>query len=332
MTADLFKILNYYSIQLNGKPLAYVQGKGFFLVERYRDNVTGEQKSVFESFDGTTTLFDLPQDTKVYYLDNDKSLAQLVRDGVATVPQDSRNSVGIGAAGWRFTVANAELSDAQERIAEKYGIEDLAAEYENPFLKQILSELRKLTIEVIERATRNKKGKREILLIWEQVRKQAEQNNLVELEDLRDRLLRLSGKQKRGENAALIREAKKEIREELWGKVIRTLKIWTAVVVFFVSVPLAVSFTMTMHKKEIINQKETEKTVADSVPTLTEARIKQMINLYNSQHSETNIYQWREGKIIEFLTRNYTALTDTDLQKAIDTLATTRYPFWKTKH
>ena len=329
MIADLLNILNSYSIALHGKPLAYIQNRGFYLVEGYQDQSTGEIRYMLTSLDGTTTLFDVPKGQKVYHLDSEKSITQLVRDGVAAGSLLGRSAAAMQSQGYRFTVGNLDLSQEQERIAEKYGIEDLSQMYENVFLKQILREIRKLTIEAIERATRNKKGKREILLVWEQVKEQAEQNNFVELEDLRDRLLRLAGKQKRGENASLIREAKREIREELWGKVVRTLKIWTTVVVFFTAVAVAIAVNVKSSDRRTMGQSLAKsENVLTRKDTLTLERIERAIDRHN-RTTRDEIYPWREEKIKAYLLKNFASLSDERLGEMIDTLATTKYPFWK---
>ena len=329
MIADLLKILNSYSIALHGKPLAYVQNRGFYLVESYQDQTTGEIRYMLTSLDGTTTLFDVPKGQRVYHLDSERSITEFVRDSVASGSLLGRSVGAMQSQGYRFTVGSLDLSQEQERIAEKYGIEDLSQMYENVFLKQILQEIRKLTIEAIERATRNKKGKREILLVWEQVKEQAEQNNFVELEDLRDRLLRLSGKQKRGENASLIREAKREIREELWGKVVRTLKIWTTVVVFFTAVAVAVAVNVNTSDRRPEGQSLAEnENVLTRKDTLTLERIERAIDRHN-RTSQDEIYKWRAEKIKNYLLKNYPSLSDERLREMIDTLATTKYPFWR---
>jgi len=327
MIADLLKILNFYSQAINGKPLVYIKDKGFFLLETATDD-NGQVKFIYEGLDGTTTLFDLPDGTKVYRLDSHQSVAQLVREIGATSALHGRSVFAAQAQGWRFTVADFQLSQQQQRLAEKYNIEDLAQQYENPFLRQILTELRVLTVQAIEKAVRNKKSKREILLTWEQIRQQAAQNNIVELEDLRDKLLRLSGKQKRGENASLIREAKKELRQEIQQKVLRTLKIWTVVVLFFSSLALGVSFRLNRHYSVASLSSDTTATTA---PALTQARINQAINHYNATHTD-KIYSWRQSKITLYLLRHYSAMTDDQLRQAIDTLATTAYPFWRNLH
>ena len=140
MIADLLKILNSYSIELHGKPLAYVNGQGFFLIETYRDENTGTQKYLLTSLDGTTTLFDLPEGQKLFRLDSEKNIAELMRNVVGTSALHGRNVFGTLSEHYRFVVGNTELSESQQRIAEKYNIEDLAQQYENAFLKQILQE------------------------------------------------------------------------------------------------------------------------------------------------------------------------------------------------
>ena len=285
------------------------------------------------SLDGRTTLFDVAKENRIYLLDSDKDVSELVRKVFGTLPQGGRNVGGGWSQGWRFVVGDTELTANQEAIADKYGIDDLSENFSNPYYKQILAEIRKLTIEAIERATRNKKSKKEILLLWDKVREQAEQNDYLGLEESRDELLKLAGKQKRGENASLIREAKKEIRDEIWGKVKRTLKIWTVVVLFFVSVSFSLLYSFS--GKTNLNQPKSNSIKTEqsqikrqSKQIISEQDIINAISKYNQIQSKGNqIYQWRKQKIIEALRGKQ--MTKQELDDTIKVMA--RSEFWKVK-
>ncbi len=326
MNSQIFYIHLLKALQRSlGERLVYIENKGFYIVQTYRDE--NGNHTTYESLDSTTTLFNVPKENKIYHLDKEKDIAELVRNAFGTLPLHGRNVGGAWSQGWRFVVGNTELTANQEAIAEKYGIDDLSESYDNPYYKQILAEIRKLTIEAIERATRNKKSKKQILLLWDKVRTQAEENDYLGLEGSRDELLKLAGKQKRGENASLIREAKKEIREELWSKVVRTLKIWTTVIIFFTGLGLSFSFYL---NNKILNTEKQTTEVKETVPTLTRERIAKAIDKHN-QTGGTIIYQWRREKIIEYLLSHYSTLSEAELQKAVDTLATTQITFWRQK-
>jgi len=306
-----------------GGRLAYIAGQGFFFVETY--STDEGTRHTFHSIDGLTTISEVPKEHQVYFLDDEKSLSELVRNIVATPALHGRNVFATQAQSWRYIVGNTDLTEAQERIAQKYDVQDIAQSYENEFYKQILKELRKLTVEALEKAIRNKKSKKNILLTWQKIQEAAQSNDFLALEEYRDELLRLSGKQKRGENAALIREAKREIRDEIWHKVIRTLKIWTTVVVFFAAVGLGLSYRVSS-KRVYIEPAEAE--TQEPVPQLTASRIDSLIDVHNRK-GKNIIYGWRREKIKEYLLSRYTTLSNAQLKQAIDTLSYTKYSFWK---
>ncbi len=267
----------------------------------------------------------MPKEHRVYFLDDEKSIAELVRNIVGTPALHGRNVFATQAQSWRYVVGNTDLTEAQERIAQKYDVQDIAQSYENEFYKQILRELRKLTVEALEKAIRNKKSKKNILLTWQKIQEAAQSNDFLALEDYRDELLRLSGKQKRGENAALIREAKREIRDEIWHKVIRILKIWTTVVMFFAAVGFGLSYRFGAKNHDT---EPTLEQLAQQAPQLTPSRIDSVIDEHN-RNGKNVIYSWRRQKIKEYLLSRYTTLSDAQLKQAIDTLSYTKYPFWK---
>ena len=305
--------------------LVYISGKGFYLRETYRSE-DGSLHDTYSSLDGLEQLLSLPVESKVYSLNDLKSTAELVRTVGGASSESGRITSGAWAIPYSYVYDDFDLNENEQKIAERYGIEDLSDGFDKDFMKLILKELRKLTVEAIKKSQTNRRSTTKIKQIYSEIRHYAEKNDFSALQDKKEELLRIIGRLVAAQNGTLIRETKKSILPV----VVRQLKIWTTVVVFFTAVGVGASFYIS-HKsnnqrtdagrEQVFNQKK-----ETNVP-LTKERIAQAIAEHNSR-SKQKIYRWRAEKITSYLLSHYTILSEAELRRAIDTLTTTTYPFW----
>ena len=305
--------------------LVYISGRGFYLRETYRTE-DGSLHDTYSSLDGLEQILSLPVESKVYALDDLKSVSELVRSVGGATSQQGRIASGAWTIPYSYVYDDFDLNENEQKIAERYGIEDLSDGFDKDFMKLILKELRKLTVEAIKKSQTNRRSTTKIKQIYSEIRHYAEKNDFSALQDKKEELLRIIGRLVAAQNGTLIRETKKSILP----LVVRQLKIWTTVVVFFTAIGVGASYYLSHKsnnkridagKEQVFNQKE------KTNQPLTRKRISQAIAEHN-RTSKHKIYRWRAEKITSYLLSHYTTLSEAELRKAIDTMTTTAYPFW----
>ena len=306
--------------------LVYISGRGFYLRETYRTE-DGSLHDTYSSLDGLEQILSLPVESKVYALDDLKSVSELVRSVGGMASQQGRITGGAWAIPYSYVYDDFDLNENEQKIAERYGIEDLSDGFDKDFMKLILKELRKLTVEAIKKSQTNRRSTTKIKQIYSEIRHYAEKNDFSALQDKKEELLRIIGRLVAAQNGTLIRETKKSILP----LVVRQLKIWTTVVVFFTAVGVGASFYLTRNNNASVQTETTSELTLDQLvqpdEPLTRERISQAIAEHN-RTSKQKIYRWRAEKITSYLLSHYTTLSEAELRRAIDTMSTTAYPFW----
>ena len=293
-------LINQFAIQLYGKPLAYVDKKGYYLVSRSGND------TLLESFDGETYLYpdNLSKDNNIYYLDMPKDLSLLCRNSFGTVSEHSRYTVATQS------LPVGELSESQKAIAEKYNLVDFSADFTGQ-QKDIAKATYHFIIEAIEKASMQKKSKTKIIQEYYRPALSAAQNkDFLELEKIKDEVLKYLGKQTRAEESRHVRKAE----EKIWKNVRRRL-FW-------------LSFFIVLSVFLLIGIFASRPTANTSAVTSVEVTLEpNYIENYIQEYEKNNhvkVYPWRRKKIISTLTGS--TMSE---QELIDTLEYYIEKAWK---
>jgi len=320
--AEILQILATHSKDLYGGELVYIEKQGFYI----------KNNGLYHSLDGLTTLSPEMTENKVFELSNSASVKTLLRTVVAPSALGSRSVFAQSPDGIRFVIGDSELSQEDfSRIEDKYEIYDLSPKYQNPYLQQLLREIRILTIEALARAERQRKRRSEIIKVWQKAQEYAEQNDFIKLEETRDRLLSLSGRQLSGVKNTIKRQVSEEFKEE-YKTFIRKIKIYiTVIITLFFSITLAGVSIRFKHIQSYVNQisikTAPQQNTTGKIKKLTEQDIIKAVSEYNQSVSKTNqITTWRKQKIINCLSGKN--INKQALRDSIEKFANPSYRFW----
>lgn len=297
MITDTYILLNYFSKELYNKDLAYIDQQGYFLVDRRGSELT------LRSLDGTTTLF--PEQEKdfptVIFLSDRKSLSQHSRNVVGTMSEHSRNTVAT------LSENVGEITKSQKALSEKYNIVDFSEKLLGT-QKQLAKLTYKLILESFEKAERQKKSKQKIIKeYYNPALLAVSDKNIVELENIKDELLKFLGKQERALEARQVQKAS----EKIWKHTKKRLRLLTAIIVFTV---LFFGAIILSRPHSDTSGQTSEKQKTETI--ITEKNFDQIIILYEKNTGQ-KVYEWRQkeikkrlpapqSKVVEMCNQNYT--------------------------
>lgn len=283
MNKETLILLNSMAITLYNKNLCYVDGHGYYLLEKIGDE---EQLC---TFDGTTTLYPKSSTNfpKYYMLDNVKSVSELCRNISATMPIQSRNEIETISKGV------GEITESEIKLAEKYNLIDFSQKLLG-IKKEMAYLTYRLILSALVKAEMSKKSKTKIIEeFYNEASNAVTEKNFLKLENVKDNVTKHLGMQHRMFEAHHVGIA----TDKIWIRVKKLL------IIPFIIVILAGLFLLYQNLKtsKIIKTEKNEQT-----HTYTGSEVELLIKEY-CKAKDTTITDWRKNYVLaEFPTSELT--------------------------